>query len=156
MSDVNVMVVSGRLVANPEMKFTPKGTAVTSMRLASNRYWRDKNSPGGDLKESALFLTVQTYGKMAEVIASHKKKGDKVLVRGRLDLSQWTDKEGKPRQMFRLVSDEVNYLMNGKNNTPEGGGPPRAAASGATAASTSDNVAVAAELPDEDEEEIPF
>jgi single-strand DNA-binding protein len=110
MSDVNTVVLSGRVVANPELKYTAKGTAVTSMRFASSHYYRSPSAPEGEFKEESLFITVEIFGKLAERVAERQKKGDPVMVRGRLSLNEWTAKDGTKKQTYRIFADQVNAL----------------------------------------------
>jgi len=106
-SDLNVVLVGGRLVADPELKTTPKGTSIASLRLASNRYYRTAD---GEFKKTNLFITAETFGKLAEVVASKKKKGDQLLVKGRLDLNEWTGKDGKLNKTYRIFAENVDFL----------------------------------------------
>ena len=71
MSDVNRVTLSGRLAADPELKYLPSGTAVANLRLASNRTY----TSNGERREEALFVDVEVYGKAGEAVAQHKAKG---------------------------------------------------------------------------------
>lgn len=109
-SDVNVVLLTGRLTADPELRFTPKGTAIASLRLASNRYWKDADPTKGEFHEQNLFITADVFGKAAERNASQKKKGDKVMVRGRLILNEWVGTDGQKHSTFKLVGEDVTSL----------------------------------------------
>lgn len=115
MSDMNVVVLSGRLVKDPELRFTPRGTAVASLRVASSRYYKMRDSAENEFKKQSLFISADVFGKLAERVAEKRKKGDPLLVKGRLELNEWTDKEGKPRQTYRLFADEVRSLAPSRN-----------------------------------------
>lgn len=131
MSDVNIITVSGRLTADPELRFTAKGTAVVSLRLASNHMYREKTAtPGvqGELKQRTTFISASVFGHVAEVIATHKKKGELLLVTGRLEPNDWTDKDGHEHKTFQIFTDHVNFLWSGKKN----GGSPESADSPST------------------------
>ena len=78
--DLDRVTLSGRLVADPELKYLPSGTAVTNLRLASNRSF----TSNGERRDEALFVDVEVYGKPGEALAQHKAKGDFLLVDGRL------------------------------------------------------------------------
>ena len=121
MSDVNVVVLSGRLVANPELRYTPKGTAVASLRLASNRFYRDRSQPESELKKVNLFITASVFGKTAERVSNFKKKGDPLLVRGRLELNEWKGEDGKPRQTYRLFAEDVTFMPRARKGDAPGG-----------------------------------
>lgn len=106
-SDLNVVLVTGRLVADPALKTTVKGISAASLRLASNRYYPTAD---GEFKTVSLFITAETYGKLAETIVAKKKKGDRLLVKGRLDLSEWKDEDGKQRQTYRIFATTVDGI----------------------------------------------
>lgn len=110
MSDVNMVMLSGRLCADPQLRFTPKGTAVASLRLASNHNYRDKSVPEGEWRKKTVFITACVFGQFAEVIAANKKKGDQILVTGRLDPNDWKDKEGVEHKTLQIFTDHVNFL----------------------------------------------
>ena len=80
MSDLNRATLSGRLTADPELKYLPSGTTVANLRLASNRRY----TTNGERREEVLFVDVEVYGKAGEALAQHKAKGDFLLVDGRL------------------------------------------------------------------------
>lgn len=117
MSDLNVITISGRLVADPQLRFTPKGTAVASIRVASSRSYKDKNDPTGEWKQRKLFITAETFGRMAEGVAARRKKADLVILRGRLELNEWLGNDGKKNQTYRIMADEINFVPPGKPKT---------------------------------------
>ena len=123
MSDVNIVLLSGRLVADPELRFTPKGTPITYIRLASSRFYKDKENPESELKRNDLFITAETFGKLAERIPNYIKKGTPVIVKGRLVLNEWKSGDGKTKQTYRLYAEDVNWSTAGKTtvlkNQPE-------------------------------------
>ncbi len=90
MSDVNRVTLSGRLAADPELKYLPSGTAVANLRLASNRTY----TSNGERREEALFVDVEVYGKAGEAVAQHKAKGAFLVVDGRLRQNTW-EREGQ-------------------------------------------------------------
>lgn len=147
MSDMNVVVLSGRLVKDPELRFTPRGVAVASLRMASSRYYRARDAAENDFKKQSLFISAEVFGKLAERVVEKRKKGDPLMVKGRLELNEWTDKEGKPRQTYRLCADEVRSLAPAKKPVEEGG-EHKTVVCGREAA--------AVEEMDEPEDDIPF
>ena len=119
MSDLNRVTLSGRLVADPELKYLPSGTAVTNLRLASNRSF----TSNGERRDEALFVDVEVYGKPGEALAQHKAKGDFLLVDGRLRQHTW-EREGQRHSRLAIVADQVSF---GPNTKGAGGAPrPRA------------------------------
>jgi single-strand DNA-binding protein len=109
MSDVNVVVMSGRLCAKPELRFTAKGMALCNLRLASNRIRSEK--------KQTTFVDARIFGKLAESVAQHRATGDAVTVTGSLQLSEWEDKESKQkRSKLYLIADEVSYGQRAHRN----------------------------------------
>ena len=104
MSDCNRVTLSGRLVADPELKYLPSGTAVTNLRLASNRTY----TSNGERREEALFVDVEIYGKPAEALAQHKAKGAFLIIDGRLRQNTW-ERDGQRHSRLLIVADQVSF-----------------------------------------------
>ena len=109
MSDLNRAFVSGRLVVDPELKYLPSGTAVTNVRLASNRSF----TSNGERRDEALFVDVEVYGKAGEALAQHKAKGDFLLVDGRLRQHTW-ERDGQRHSRIAIVADQISFGPNTK------------------------------------------
>jgi single-strand DNA-binding protein len=109
MSDLNRVMLSGRLVADPELKYLPSGTAVTNLRLASNRSF----TSNGERRDEALFVDVEVYGKAGEALTQHKAKGDFLLVDGRLRQHTW-ERDGQRHSRLAVVADQVSFGPNTK------------------------------------------
>jgi single stranded DNA-binding protein len=131
MSDLNRAVISGRLVADPELKYLPSGTAVSNLRLASNRAY----TSNGESRDQAVFVDVEVYGKSAESLAQYKQKGAFILVDGRLRQHTW-ERDGQRRSRLTVVADYVSF------------GPTTAARSDAHPATEADR--------EEEKEDLPF
>ena len=104
MSDLNRLALSGRLTVDPELKYLPSGTAVANLRLASNRTY----TTNGDRREEALFVDVEVYGKAAEAVAQHKRKGAFLIVDGRLRQNTW-EREGQRHSRLLVVADQLSF-----------------------------------------------
>ena len=104
MSDVNRVTLSGRLAADPELKYLPSGTAVANLRLASNRTY----TSNGERREEALFVDVEVYGKPAEAVTQHKAKGAFLIIDGRLRQNTW-EREGQRHSRLLVVADQVIF-----------------------------------------------
>ena len=107
MSDLNRATLSGRLTADPELKYLPSGTAVANLRLASNRSY----TANGERREEALFVDVEVYGKAGEALTQHKAKGDFLLVDGRLRQHTW-ERDGQRHSRLAIVADQVSFGPN--------------------------------------------
>jgi len=109
------VIVHGRLTKDPEIRFTPSGTAVASFSVAVNRKFRKGTS--GETTEAVTFLPIRTYGKSAEHAGQYLAKGRPVLVDGELRSSEWTDKEsGQSRSMLYVAAQKIIYLGKGNGN----------------------------------------
>jgi len=106
-SDLNRATLSGRLTADPELKYLPSGTAVANLRLASNRTF----TANGERREEVLFVDVEVYGKAGEALAQHKAKGDFLLVDGRLRQHTW-ERDGQRHSRLAIVADQVSFGPN--------------------------------------------
>ena len=110
MANLNKVLLIGRLTRDPELRFTPGGTALAEFGLAVNRQWTDQS---GQKKESTCFVDIQAWGRQGELINQYMKKGRQIFIEGRLDFSEWQDKDGKKRSRIRVVSENFQFLDGG-------------------------------------------
>ena len=108
MKDLNMVFLMGNLTRDPELRYTPNGQAVTSMTIATNRQWTDKDS--GDKKDQAEFTDVVVWGKMAENVANYLKKGRRVHVIGRLQTRNWEAQDGSKKYKTEVIATDVTFL----------------------------------------------
>jgi len=113
MSDLNRIVLSGRLTRDPELRYTASGKAVLGFTLASNTYM------GGD-KDRVLFIDCSLFGNRAEALSSRLSKGQMVIVEGRLILDTWTTEDGQNRQKIKTYLDNL-YFAGGQKKASEYG-----------------------------------
>jgi len=131
MANFNKVILAGNLTRDPELRYTPKGTAVVRLGLAINRRWKGET---GEMKDETTFVDVDAFGKTAETIAQYLKKGRPILMEGRLRYDTWEDKQtNQKRSKLGVVMESFQFLDSGRAN--EGGAPaaPRAAAASAPA-----------------------
>jgi single-strand DNA-binding protein len=108
MASVNRVTIIGNLTRDPEIRNTPKGTAVAELGVAINRTWKDDS---GNKQEETTFVDVTFWGKQAEVLAQYTKKGDPIYIEGRLQLDTWDDKEtGKKRSKLKVTGEQFQFL----------------------------------------------
>src|SRR5689334_12475882 len=128
---VNKVILLGTLGKDPELKYTPQGTAVAKWSMATNSSYKDKQS--GEWKEQTEWHNIVAWQRTAEVAAEYLKKGRQVYIEGRLQTRSWDDKEtGAKKYMTEIVVNEM-VLVGGKrdgDSSGEGGGRARGAASG--------------------------
>jgi single-strand DNA-binding protein len=150
MASFNKVILLGNLTRDPEVRYTPKGTAVTDLGLAVNRTYTADN---GEKREEVTFVDVTFWGRTAEVAGEYLKKGRPVFVEGRLQLDSWDDKQsGQKRSKLKVIGENMQML-----GSPRGGGggeeggssAPRSSKPAAPPKTTSPDAA-----PDDDE--IPF
>ncbi|MCK9588765.1 MAG: single-stranded DNA-binding protein [Terrimicrobiaceae bacterium] len=125
MANVNKVILIGNVTRDPEVKFTPKGTAVTDVGMAINRNYTLDN---GEKREDVTFVEVAFWGRQAETIGEYVKKGRSIYVEGRLQLDTWDDKQsGQKRSKLRVVGENFQFLGSrpggsGGGSDEEGGG----------------------------------
>ncbi len=107
MADFNAVMVMGRLVRDPELKYSQNGLPVCNMRLAANRKYRKADGTPG---ESTLFVDVNAWRRLAELCSQYLKKGREVFVAGQLVQSQWTDKNGQKQSRIRITANSVEFI----------------------------------------------
>lgn len=108
MNDLNNVLLTGRLVQDAVLKYTPAGTAVLALSLAVNKSWKDKAS--GEWKEEVSYFEASLFGKQAEDFSRDMQKGTPVMVQGYLRQDRWTDREGKSRSTLKLILDDLRIL----------------------------------------------
>ena len=102
--NLNKVIIVGRVTANPELRTTPGGQSVTTIGVATNRTWNDKN---GQKQEETEFHNVVIWGRQAEVAAQYLTKGATVMIEGRLRTRSWTDKNGGQRRTMEIMSERM-------------------------------------------------
>ena len=117
MASYNRVILLGNLTKDPELRYTPSGTAVANLRLAVNSFFKDQ---AGQRKEETCFVTVVVWSKQAETCNQYLKKGRPVLVEGRLIYRSW-EAEGKTRSLLEVRADRVQFLGS-PGGAPGGGG----------------------------------
>ena len=108
MPNLNKVMLIGNITRDPEVRYTPKGTAVTDISLAINRTY---SLDDGERREETTYVDVTYWGRQAEVIGEYMKKGRPIYVEGRLQLDQWEDKTtGQSRSRLKVVGDNFQFL----------------------------------------------
>ena len=108
MASFNRVIIAGHITREPETRYTPKGTAVCQIGMAMNRKWKTET---GEKREDVVFVDCKAFGKQAETLGQYTKKGDPLLVEGRLDLETWEDKNSKEkRQKHVIVIEGFQFL----------------------------------------------
>ncbi|PAW81091.1 MAG: single-stranded DNA-binding protein [Pedosphaera sp. Tous-C6FEB] len=155
MANFNKVILAGNMTRDPELRYTPKGTAIAKFGLAINRNW---TSEDGQKREEVTFVDVDAFGKQAEVIGQYLRKGRPVLVEGRLKLDQWDDKQtGQKRSRLGVVLESFSFLDSGNR---DGAGASGASSSAPSVARPSRPAATPPSEPSADEppqgDDVPF
>ena len=120
MANLNKVMLMGNLTRDPEVRYTPKGTAVAELGLAINRVFTAEN---GEKREETTFVDVTFWGRTAEIAAEYLKKGRPVFIEGRLQLDSWEDKQtGQKRNKLKVVGENMQFLGSRGGGGEEGGG----------------------------------
>ncbi|MFA5005543.1 MAG: single-stranded DNA-binding protein [Candidatus Omnitrophota bacterium] len=107
MASYNKVLLMGNLTKDPELRYTPQGTAVVNLRMAINRKFRTKDQ---DLKEEVCFITAVAWNKQAEVCNQYLHKGSSVFVEGRLQSRTWEDNTGAKRSVIEVRAERVQFM----------------------------------------------
>ena len=117
---INSVIVIGNLTRDPELKATPSGTSVCSLRVAVNDQVKDQSS--GEWVEKANFFTVDVFGRQAETCAQYLSRGRQVAVSGRLRWRQWETQDGQKREAVSIAADRVQFIGPRDGGGNAGGG----------------------------------
>ena len=125
MASVNKVIIVGNLGRDPEVRYTPNGSAVCNVSVATTRSWKNKES--GDKSEETEWHRVVFYDKLAEIAGEYLKKGRSVYVEGRLKTRKWQDKDGVEKYTTEIVATDMQMLgsregMGGGASADDGGG----------------------------------
>ncbi len=120
MASYNKVLIMGNLTRDPEVRYTPKGTAVCDLAVAVNRVY---TTDTGEKREEVTYLDVEVWGRQAENAGQYLAKGRPVFIEGRLRMDSWDDKQtGQKRSKIKIVSDSVTFLgSRGEGGRSEGG-----------------------------------
>src|SRR2546427_6655726 len=154
MANFNKVILAGNLTRDPELRYTPKGTAIAKIGLAINRTWKNET---GETKEEVTFVDVDAFGRTAEIIAQYLKKGRPILMEGRLRYQTWDDKQtNQKRSKLGVVLEGFQFLDSGRadSGAPSDAPRPRAAAVPAGTAPTPEPLEP--EAPPHEEDDVPF
>jgi single-strand DNA-binding protein len=120
MANFNKVYLIGNLTRDPELRVTPKGTAICQFGLAVNRQFKDES---GAMRDETTFVDIEAWGKQGETIAKYCTKGRPLFVEGRLKFDQWEDKtSGQKRSKLKVVLEGFQFLGGRNDGAPAAGG----------------------------------
>lgn len=138
MTSFNKVILLGNLTRDPEVRYTPNGTAVASFAIAVNRRYKQ----GDETRDEVSYIDIVVFGKQAEACGQYINKGDAILVDGRLQQRRWETEDGQKRNKIEVVAQSVNFM-------------PKRSGAGASQAAAQSQSEPTPEPP-VDEGEIPF
>ncbi len=106
--NINVGVLGGNLVRDPELKYTPSGTAICEFTIANSKTWKDGQT--GEKKEKAGFYNCICWGRRGEIINEHFEKGKPILIKYDLDFQQWETPEGQKRSAVKFNVQDFDFV----------------------------------------------
>jgi single-strand DNA-binding protein len=152
MASFNKVILLGNLTRDPEVRYTPKGTAVTELGMAVNRVYTAEN---GEKREETTFVDITLWGRTAEIAGEYLKKGRPVFIEGRLQLDTWDDKQsGQKRSKLKVVGEGLQLIGSRPGGGAAGGGGDEEGSGAPRASKSAPPPKAAPAAPDDDE--IPF
>lgn len=114
---VNKVILIGNLGNDPEVRYTPNGSAVATVSLATSETWRDKQS--GELQDRTEWHRVVFFNRLAEIVGEYLHKGSKIYVEGSLRTRKWQDKNGMERHTTEIIANEM-HMLDSRTGGPSG------------------------------------
>jgi single-strand DNA-binding protein len=136
MASYNKVLLMGNLTRDPELRYTPSGTAICEFGIAVNESWTPKG--GGEKKEKVHFFNCVAWAKTAEIVAQYFKKGKPIFIEGKLSFEQWQDPTGGKRSTVKVTVERFQFI-GGKRDDESFGGPPSDEAAQATGGVTAED-----------------
>lgn len=115
---VNKVILIGNLGNDPEVRYTPSGSAVANLSLATSETWRDKQS--GELQDRTEWHRLVFFNRLAEIVGEYLRKGSKIYVEGTLRTRKWQDKSGMDRFTTEIITSEMHMLDNRSGGSSSG------------------------------------
>lgn len=153
MANLNKVMLIGNLTRDPELRYTPKGTAVAELGMAVNRI---RTNDQGQRQEDTTFIDVTLWGRQAELAQQYLSKGRSVYIEGRLQMDTWEDRStGQKRSKLKVVGENMQFIGGGGGGgggggRPSGGGEAVSQPQGGSPASSNEDFG------DEEDDDIPF
>ncbi|MCP4652741.1 MAG: single-stranded DNA-binding protein [Candidatus Omnitrophica bacterium] len=117
MVNFNKVFLVGNLTKDPELRYTPQGTAVATLRIAVNTPFKDRN---GQMQKDTCFINIVVWGQTAEACNQYLQKGRQILVEGRLQTRSWQDTEGRNRSVIEVRAAKVQFMPRGVSPESKG------------------------------------
>lgn len=143
MTNLNKVMLMGRLTRDPESKTLSSGTSITEFGIAINRKWNQN----GEKREDVTYVEVAAWEKTGDTIAQYLKKGDPIFIEGRLNFSSWETKEGEKRSKLSVTCDRFQFIPTGEKKNGESGDNIKEGDFSSSAAGSKSNTDAMADVP---------
>tara|TARA_R110000868_G_scaffold318028_1_gene578820 strand:+ start:33923 stop:34381 length:459 start_codon:yes stop_codon:yes gene_type:complete len=147
---INKVILVGNLGRDPEVRYTPSGSAVTNVSIATSDTWKDKE---GNAQERTEWHRIVFFNRLAEIAGEYLKKGSKIYVEGRLQTRKWQDKDNQDRYTTEIVGNEMQMLDSKGGSADYAGG---SSSSSRSSSSSSSSQPAPAPVDDNFDDDIPF
>lgn len=148
---VNKVILIGNLGNDPEIRYTPSGSAVANISLATSETWRDKQS--GELQDRTEWHRLVFFNRLAEIVGEYLRKGSKIYVEGTLRTRKWQDKSGIDRFTTEIIASEMHML---DNRSASGGVEQQQATKETSESNTPTETETGTETQSNEDDDIPF
>ena len=153
MAGVNKAILIGHLGSDPEVRYTPDGTAVANFNIATSREWKDKAT--GEKKKQTEWHRIVVFRRLAEICGEYLSKGSQIYIEGHLQTREWQDKDGNKRTTTEIVASQMQML--GSRGSNQGSGQKDGQNSGPSSyKAPSESSPSASSYPVPEEDDIPF
>ena len=105
---INMVIIMGNVGVEPEVRYTPSGSAVTNLSIATSESWKDKQS--GEMQERTEWHRIVFYNKLAEIVGQYVKKGSKLYIKGNIRTRKWQDQSGQDRYTTEIIAEDMQML----------------------------------------------
>lgn len=153
---MNAVIIMGNIVRDPELRYLPKGTPVTTFTIAHNKKWKDES---GAAKEKVSFFDVVAWSGRAETVAKYFHKGDPILVTGELTMDEWEDQQTNQRRTKVKINLTSFDFLPGRKRDSDGNEPPSERGTvpmGARARAQANAAAASDAQPPAEDDDVPF
>jgi single-strand DNA-binding protein len=154
---LNKVMLIGNLGADPEVRYMPSGDAITTIRLATTRRWKDRNN--GERKEETEWHRVVFFSGLAKTAGEYLKKGSQVYVEGRIRTQKWQGQDGQDRYTTEIVAESMNMLgsrSGGTTNYSDNNAPPASSYDNRSSSSAPTGSQATPAAYDDFDDDIPF
>lgn len=152
---VNKVILIGNLGSDPEVRYTPSGSAVANVNLATSETWRDKQT--GELQDRTEWHRVVFFNRLAEIVGEYLRKGSKIYIEGTLRTRKWTDKNNIDRYTTEIIANEM-HILDSRNSSHDRDKDSAAGGADANSFNSGETVKVQATVKSNEEfdDDIPF